>query len=243
MSTKKLSRTIIEGGRDNYGKFDRNRQHRSMRSKERQYLQKVKIDFEYCLENDIGEIRKSNERFTDKLAPLNRKLEQSIGRKWDDIWSELNKEFDFRTIKGWHLLYGHVLPLFFINSRFNKKYCIDENGVIQKNSIRENYYLQLEKDRIEKKSWFKENSKNLIKWLNKRKIRYIDGILYWFVCDADKNIILLINETEIIYINSVSLDSWQTKHFRKDIKLDKEEVNFFRSLPKFIKKRILNASQ
>lgn len=241
MSTKKLSRTIVEGGQKRFEKFDRNYQHRSMRSKERQYLQKVKNDPEYCLDNDIKDVRVVIKNFNDRLAPLDRKLEQSIGRKWDDVWSELNKEFDSRTIKGWHLLYGHVLPLF--NPRyfsFYKEYILDENGIICKNN---NDYLQWKKELIEKRLWFKQNSKNLITWVGNKKIRYVDGVLYWFVCDADKNIKLQIDRGSFSYTLDFSIWSGDKKYFRKDRKLDKEEVNYFRALPEFIRERILKASE
>jgi len=40
----------------------------------------------------------------DHLAPLRRFLERSVGRRWDDVWAEINRATDYRNVKGNHLL-------------------------------------------------------------------------------------------------------------------------------------------
>ena len=40
----------------------------------------------------------------DHLAPLLRFLEKSVGRRWDDVYSEIRAVADHRTVKGNHLI-------------------------------------------------------------------------------------------------------------------------------------------
>lgn len=41
--------------------------------------------------------------FGDRLTPLYRWLKKQVGRCWDDVYSELCRKADSRTIRGWHL--------------------------------------------------------------------------------------------------------------------------------------------
>lgn len=52
--------------------------------------------------------------FTDNLEPLQRFLQQNVGRRWDDVYSELNQQLDRSTVTGLHV-FQHLE--WFIKSR------------------------------------------------------------------------------------------------------------------------------
>ena len=109
MSTKNLARTAIEAGRRGYNKWERNYSHRQERVRARNYLTRVILDPELA-DEIVCEPRPVVMRDQlDKLNPVKGFLHSRVGRRWDDVHSEIVKRFDSRTIAGHHILYGHVL--------------------------------------------------------------------------------------------------------------------------------------
>jgi len=45
----------------------------------------------------------------DRLKPLYRFLDSRVGRPWDDVYSEICQAANVKTLRGWHLLKGHLL--------------------------------------------------------------------------------------------------------------------------------------
>lgn len=60
---------------------------------------------------------------SDFLSPLQRFLDKSCGRPWDDVYSEICKVADTRTMDGYHLR-QHV------RSWLKYRYTIDDNGIL-----------------------------------------------------------------------------------------------------------------
>lgn len=109
MSTKRLSKTAIEGGRRGFNKWERRHSHAEVRAEERDYLKQVMIDLEAADEEEIDLPRPVYKEFSDKLNPMYRWLESQVGRPWDEVRSEVFTKFDTRTTAGRHITFDHLL--------------------------------------------------------------------------------------------------------------------------------------
>ena len=109
MSKKNLARTAIEGGRYGRNKWERRYSHRTDRAAERNYMSKVEHDVEYFDDYDIKPSAPVYKEFKDKLSPMYRWLHAQVGRKWDEVRSEVAEKFDTRTTAGRHITYDHLL--------------------------------------------------------------------------------------------------------------------------------------
>jgi len=109
MSTKRLSKTAIEGGRRGFNKWERRHSHAEVRAEERDYLKQVMADADLADEVEIGEKRPIMKEFSDKLNPMYRWLESQVGRPWDEVRSEIFTKFDTRTTAGRHITFDHLL--------------------------------------------------------------------------------------------------------------------------------------
>lgn len=110
MATKRLRRTVIEGGRDGWSKRTRRWSHRDERAMVREVLVRVREDPSAW--DDMGHPRrpKAYKSFADKLAPAARWLAKRAGRPWRDVEGEILATFDTRTLAGRHIVYDHLLP-------------------------------------------------------------------------------------------------------------------------------------
>jgi len=107
MSTKRLERTVLEGGRDDYSKHERRRSHRRARVRERAYLQEALLD----PETEAPLLRVPVPRYhDDKLGPASRWLAKRAGRPWAKVHGEILRTFDVRTLPGRHIVFDHLLP-------------------------------------------------------------------------------------------------------------------------------------
>jgi hypothetical protein len=109
MSTKRLSKTVIEGGRYGRNKFERRYSHVEVRAQTRDYLKAVIADPEHAEEYDIDPISPVYQGFSDKLSPMYRWIDAQVGRPWDEVRSEVFKTFDTRTTAGRHITFDHLL--------------------------------------------------------------------------------------------------------------------------------------
>lgn len=50
-----------------------------------------------------GKMARTSKQFGDHTLPLKRFLIKNVGRKWDDVWSDICQHTDLRTIRGRHL--------------------------------------------------------------------------------------------------------------------------------------------
>lgn len=102
MATRNLARSAVEGGRH---RVDWKMNTRSERQQFRGYCDPSN-------DWDAAPIprreRDTWESFTDKLKPIERFLRANAGRPWNNVYSELCKRFDRRTLRGQHILEGHI---------------------------------------------------------------------------------------------------------------------------------------
>ena len=110
MSTKDLSRTVIEGGRDRYNTWRRRSSHREERADERAYLHAVVHDPSVADARSPEPRRPVRKAFHDRLAAAERWLLGHVGRPWRKVEGEILATFDTRTIAGRHVVFGHLMP-------------------------------------------------------------------------------------------------------------------------------------
>lgn len=108
MSTKNLSRTVIEGGRARFNRFERRDSNAKARTWER--LESARLltaaEFDDALYRPRNKVYRAHH---DKLGPAERWLSSQVGRPWSKVQSELFSRFDTRTTAGRHVLFDHIL--------------------------------------------------------------------------------------------------------------------------------------
>jgi hypothetical protein len=109
MSTKDISRSALEGGRNNGNKWERNESHRHERSRARVWLDTVRFDDEAAEDSAPAPRNHVSKGFTDKLNPCYRWLASHCGQPWDDVFSKLASTFDTRKLSAWHIVNQHML--------------------------------------------------------------------------------------------------------------------------------------
>lgn len=109
MSRKNLSRTVIEGGRTYYNRWERRHSHVHERAATREWLGQVLIDGDVADEVAVPPRPSVHKEFHDKLGPARRWLAAQVGRPWNKVYAELRARFDSRTIAGKHVVEDHML--------------------------------------------------------------------------------------------------------------------------------------
>ncbi len=110
MSTKRLARTVIEGGRRRYNTFERRYSHRRQRVHVRAWLAAVRCDPEVAEARAAPGMEPVYKDFFDKLAPAERWLCARVGRPWREVEGEILATFDTRSLPGRHIVFDHLLP-------------------------------------------------------------------------------------------------------------------------------------
>lgn len=110
MSTKRLSRTVIEGGRAYYSTFFRKRTHRVQRRREREYLRTLALSPELADAIPPPVHERMGRWHYDRLSAAERWLAHHAGRPWREVEGEILATFDTRSIAGRHIVFDHLLP-------------------------------------------------------------------------------------------------------------------------------------
>ena|SRR5204863_621192 len=133
MSTKNLSRTVIEGGRTHYSAWARRHSNGLDRVREREVSTRLLRSTDFDGEAYPG--RPSVYRaFHDKLGPAARWLQSQVGRPWVKVRSELFARFDTRTTAGRHILFCHVLPAVEVGRKGGLRrvrFRVDRHGILR----------------------------------------------------------------------------------------------------------------
>ena len=174
MTTKNLSRTVIEGGRTGSYKAECQKRIRQERAAWRSQALAIARDPE-SWEDDLPAIRDPvYPDFADKLNPIYRFLDSRIGKPWDGVRSELFARFDTRTTPGRHVLHDHLLRdvsespdglQYRYGFKFQSRYYRDAEGTLRSGS------------EWHGRSWQSSWSKNVrfdlhpvARWLGARKV-------------------------------------------------------------------------
>lgn len=184
MSTKDLSRTIIEGGRHGSNTDDRRMSHRFERASQKLFLSEVSKDPELSDELSITKREHVYKSFADRLGGVKRWLDKQVGRPWNDVHSEIVKKFDTRTTAGRHVVYDHILTsvstgpdykygqIYDPNettSRYQHDLYVDDNGILQIKT-----YVPRERE-------VRFDTVKIAHWLNGRSVGKVGDKLFWFV--------------------------------------------------------------
>lgn len=174
MSKKHLARSVIEGGRARYNKFDRRRSHAVARAAEHRVEHELVsgADTEDIVFEPLSPVYRG---FRDKLGPARRFLRSQVGRPWDKVQSELFARFDTRTTAGRHILYCHLLRE--VERQRVTPYdtfYVSAHGILRWQ---------------QRKSWSLYQPREVLPepphvvdaWLAKRRVRWHDTNAYWLV--------------------------------------------------------------
>jgi hypothetical protein len=113
MATRNLARTVVEGGRK--GRYIERVFTRSQRKRTKQQLQGITCARD--ADESIGVMGKVypdrcdhwwGTDFADRLTAVERYLQKNAGRPWNKVFSELCSKYDRRSLKGWHMIDGHI---------------------------------------------------------------------------------------------------------------------------------------
>lgn len=92
----------------------------------------------------------------DRLGPLYQFLETNCGRKWDNVYSEIVKVSDHRSIRGYHLLqhvWSYVNPTnYTVGYRGGWPFFVDTDGTLQKQKQKKYKYIPEKKNPVIKES-------------------------------------------------------------------------------------------
>lgn len=195
MSTKRLQKTVIEGGRYGSNKWSRRNSHVENRAKAREFCKRIAQDPELVEELDIEPIQWVGKEFKDKLSPMYCWLDSHVGQPWAEVHSKVFKIFDTRTTAGRHITFDHLL-----REVVDTKTGFDSRGILSNPTEDDilgkhrpwyygihDYYVDeaglLKKaDKSYKKRYKRITEEEYIvagKWLNGRIISEKGGILYW----------------------------------------------------------------
>jgi hypothetical protein len=179
MSTKNLSRTVIEGGRYHHNSWLRRYSNAVDRVREREMSSSLLRSTD--LDGEVYACRSPIYRdFYDKLSPAARWLESQIGRPWNRVRGELFACFDTRTTAGRHILFDHVLPSvegrpFGGLRRIELR--VDRHGILRRAPHRK-------RQRREPRHFSGQAA--ILAWLASRRIAERGSRLYWFVPTASE---------------------------------------------------------
>ncbi|HVI41291.1 MAG TPA: hypothetical protein VM577_11585 [Anaerovoracaceae bacterium] len=255
MSTKKLDKTAIEGGRINGYKYERKQSLRSARRGVKQVLQSIR-DYEDVCEVEFPEREKSTywdgEKFKDKLSPVYRWIETRVGLPWDETHSLMRKRFDARTTPGRHILFDHMLNQIWTSQDHTtlqseyREYYVDGYGILRKNEDYRNRYGY-------SSEWKKAHAErpSLGPWLQGRLVDKIGEVLYWFepVRTVPNPLFFRWDHNGIEFLYDVEFDQYgrmSGKRFytpyRQGKRLDGKDVEFFSKLHPHNKEALLRFS-
>lgn len=174
MSTKNLSRTVIEGGRAHGNRWERRDSNAQARTHTRQ------LSRELCRARELDDVvyaprRAVPRQFHDKLAPAERWLHSQVGRPWNKVRGELVARFDARTTAGRHVLFDHLLPDVEESSPWRRpKFRVDRRGILKRTPPRRRAGYCVPDP-------LSEPQDELERWLRGRAIGNVGVALYWFV--------------------------------------------------------------
>jgi hypothetical protein len=172
MSTKRLSRTIIEGGKRGFDKHERKLQIQKNRRAGRDFCQT------YSDENDTELLHRKGKHyyreFNDCLSPLRKFIEAHVGQPWNDVWSKLCSMADRGNIRGWHFL-DHAKAMLFNATGAKESYWglyIDDEGILRDKPIKRHNRSNFKKEREMEHLYYR--------WWGDRRVRMIGTIYFWF---------------------------------------------------------------
>lgn len=110
MATKRLERSVMEGGRYRSNKWERRATNTQVRRRVRAEVAMWTRDPEAWDASHASLRAPVCRNFRDKLGPAERWLHAQVGRPWTEVQGYILRSFDTRSIPGQHIVFGHLLP-------------------------------------------------------------------------------------------------------------------------------------
>lgn len=174
MSTKNLARTVIEGGRESFNKWERRDSNSSLRVAVRSYRAALR-DPDLAWSRPPPERIKVRRYFADKLGPVRRWLDRACGRRWDEVRAEIFRRFDVRTLAGRHIVFDHMLNEV-AEHGFPKLYAVEHYHVDAQGILRRSQGRRYDKRR----TWITSaEAHELRAFAGDRKIRHLGTAYFW----------------------------------------------------------------
>lgn len=176
MATKYLARTIIEGGRARYSKWERNQSHGEERALARTFITKASAQPGGFDGASVEPRRKVYKGFADKLGAPRRWLRAQIGRPWNKVRSEIFERFDPRNLAGQHIIFDHLLREVVVNETHERRgrhdLFVDRHGILR----------APKPERREPRWSYRECVRQAdLQWLAGRRVGGEGTSLYWLV--------------------------------------------------------------
>lgn len=138
MATRNLARTAFEPSRSMKLKYGQRKLRRNERRKVRYELKVIATDAtmidEVVLTKRVSMPGYSNFEQHDTDKHLRRWLASHVGRPWNDVFAEVVKKFDRRTMVGRHIIDCHILcdvkPWNYLYVEF-ARFVIDQIGMLR----------------------------------------------------------------------------------------------------------------
>ena len=180
MSKKNLARTPLEGGRTNEDREWRRdwiKTHRRMRHATNHKMTRDPSAWDN-IDLEINAQGWRDSKFKDKVSPIERWIAKQVGRKWDDVYSEIKQRFDCRTTAGRHILYDHIIGYVELSLdshlRSRAEFMVDENGILVRGPWRRKHYREAVDPNVVKRS-----IEEVSAFCGDRKVRVLGTELFW----------------------------------------------------------------
>jgi hypothetical protein len=154
MSSKRLKKTVIEGGRSSYNKYERRESSKNLRAKNRDHNNKVKKLLDTEEAPPAPKRKPVRKDFRDKLSPVHRWVDKQVGKSWDKVFSDICKKYDTRNLASRHIIYDHILSdihgtgfrqFSFLKPEYYRWY-IDDDGILCKGYEHKHRYTGVYQD-------------------------------------------------------------------------------------------------
>ncbi|MDP3771299.1 MAG: hypothetical protein Q8R16_03290 [bacterium] len=234
MATKDLGRTPLQAGNTTEYHEVRRELRQRYRREAKAYCRRVTRDPEFADEAPAPvapEHRRPegcwpSDMHADKIGPVKRWIHKQVGRRWDDVYSEIRSTFDVRTLAGRHIVDSHLLG--YVDIRGDREFCdlvVDDEGVLRE---REDRYPR-RRYRSERKT---VSDAALSAWLAGRTVMRRTEMLYWFTPSGH-------NRREHREVSRMRADHWGWENvsvpvdvmtYRQSRPLSRKEVAFYERL-------------
>ncbi|MDO8425508.1 MAG: hypothetical protein Q7T01_03265 [bacterium] len=252
MATKNLARTPLEAGNTGFYQDVRREQRRQHRHESKAYCRRARGDiavYENAAEPVAPEHRNrrglyNNELHGDRAGAVYAWIEAQVGRRWDDVYSDIRRMFDCRTLAGRHIVENHLpRPSDFTRdgrdgtwySR-NGRLFLDDGGVLRM--------------RPHQRSRWKTGSSNapskeaLMSWLAGRRIGCRGDVgapvCFWLVRECIElysKVLISVSSDGIVWGDRLAK---QYSGYRQDRALSASDLVFFEELTRAQRKHVVD---
>lgn len=243
MATKNLARTIIEGGRARYNKWERNYSHKEERALTREYFARARELEDGCEALSIGRRPKVYKGFRDKLGAPRRWLRSQVGRPWDKVRSEIFSRFNPRSLAGQHIIFDHLLEEVVIHDVHDRwrgwrsNLYVDRHGILRakKPQKRQSFHFHYDYGPAALPEGIRQ-------WADGRRIGGEARALYWLVESGRCDGCVRRKRTPCCCpVIGGRLEHGSHVHYRQSRRLTPEEMQVWLTLNERVQDRLLGA--